>query len=72
MSDELVAGSLTTTGGDTVEIRIVGSSLTVDGAPIAAADLTAGAGVVHAIDRLLIPDGVELGEPDPPATATQS
>lgn len=71
-SDELVAGPLVTGDGGTVEVRIVGSSVTVDGAPLVDADLSAGPGVVHVIDRLLIPDGVELGEPDPPATATQS
>jgi hypothetical protein len=51
---------------------LVGSSVTIDGAPIVDADLSAGPGVVHVIDHLLIPDGVELGEPDPPASATQS
>jgi uncharacterized surface protein with fasciclin (FAS1) repeats len=72
MASELVPGPLTTADQSTVTIRTTGSSVTVDGTPIVAPDLIAGAGVVHAIDRLLIPDGVVLGEPDPPATATQS
>jgi uncharacterized surface protein with fasciclin (FAS1) repeats len=72
LSGELVAGPLTTGDESTVEIRVVGSSVAVDGTPIVDADLVAGTGVVHAIDRLLIPDGIELGESDPSVTATQS
>lgn len=51
-----------TLGGETVRFALSGGALTVNGARVAATDVEASNGVVHVIDRVLIPEGFTLGE----------
>jgi uncharacterized surface protein with fasciclin (FAS1) repeats len=47
--------SVRTVGGGTLRIRTAGSTVHVGGAKVTAADVRAGNGVVHVVDRVLIP-----------------
>lgn len=46
-----------TVNGDTVDIRASGDAVMVDGAKVVAADVTATNGVIHVIDKVLMPGG---------------
>ena len=46
-----------TVNGDTVDIRASGGAVMVDGANVVAADVTATNGVIHVIDKVLMPGG---------------
>lgn len=59
---DLEEGQLTTLAGDNIQLLGAGGEATVDGYPIVTADLTARDGVVHAIDRVLLPLEVRDGE----------
>lgn len=52
-----VAGmdSATTVNGDTVDIRSAGGGVTVDGARVVMADVGASNGVIHVVDKVLMP-----------------
>jgi len=65
MSSDLVAGTLATGDGGAVEIAIQDSSITVSGATILAPDIAAAQGVVHIIDKVLIPADLDLSMPGP-------
>jgi len=55
-SSELSDGQkLKTVQGDTLEVRIAGGEVTVNGAKVATPDVEASNGVVHVIDEVLIP-----------------
>ena len=55
-SDELNAGSFNTFDG-TVAVNVAPNGVTVDGANVVQADVTASNGVVHAVDQVLLPAG---------------
>ena len=60
LADELETGPLPVLDGDSVDVNRVGSAITIDGSRLVDTDLTAGNGVVHAIDGVLLPDDVDL------------
>ena len=47
----------TTVNGDAVDIRATGGAVMVDGANVVTADVTASNGVIHVIDKVLMPGG---------------
>ncbi|MDH5832799.1 fasciclin domain-containing protein [Luteimonas kalidii] len=47
----------TTVQGGSVDIATAGSGVTVDGANVVTADVAASNGVIHVIDKVLMPDG---------------
>jgi uncharacterized surface protein with fasciclin (FAS1) repeats len=53
-------GELTTIAG-TLQVTIVGGRLVVDRATVIQADVEASNGILHVIDRVLIPETVEIG-----------
>lgn len=65
LSSDLVTGELTSNAGDPLAVVVDGSSLTVDGAPVTQPDIATGNGVVHAIDRVLIPTDLGLASDEP-------
>jgi uncharacterized surface protein with fasciclin (FAS1) repeats len=69
---DLVTGPLATAAGDELDIDADGEEPLVQGVPIVEADVLAANGVVHAVDVLLVPDGVDLEARDllGPMTAT--
>lgn len=77
MSDELTTGSLTMLDGTDIEVDAdsvtftSGSSVAGVADPATQLDIEASNGVVHAIDRILVPPGLDLSpaSPGPAATA---
>ena len=67
---DLTTGSLTTAAGDELPVVVDGDSLLIQGVTIVEPDVLAANGVVHAIDALLLPDGVDLEAPDRLASMT--
>jgi len=63
LMDDLVEGPVTALDGGTLEIEITGSAVTVSGAAIITADITATNGAVHVIDQVLVPDDIDLSGP---------
>ncbi len=68
---ELEPGPLTPVSGDELTVG-GGDPPTIDGASIVEPDVLAVNGVVHAIDRLLLPDDVDLTAPIPLESVTVS
>lgn len=64
LANDLVAGDLTMDDGSTVAIALDGSSVSIDGAQLTQPDIATSNGVVHAIDEVVLPPGVELGAID--------
>lgn len=62
--DQLVDGPLVTMAGDEVIVDVGGPLPRVDSASIVEPDVLAVNGVVHALDELLLPAGVDLSAPD--------
>lgn len=58
-SDQLVSGSLATFDGDVDVAVMPEGGVTVDGANVVTADVAATNGVIHAVDRVLMPMGFE-------------
>lgn len=59
-TDEMTSGPLRAVGaGGVLEIAVAPDGITVDGANIVDGDIEVSNGIVHAVDRVLIPDGVE-------------
>lgn len=48
--------SAETVSGQTVEVRIDGGKVRIDGATVISADIEATNGVIHVIDRVILPD----------------
>lgn len=63
-TDDLTTGPLLTLADDELDVVVDGPAQ-VDGASIVDADVTALNGVVHAVDRLLLPQDVDLTSPEP-------
>ena len=59
-SSDLIDGALVTRGGGSVDVVVQPDLLTVGGATVTAPDLTAGNGIVHVIDMVLVPSDVDL------------
>ncbi|MGF1652803.1 MAG: fasciclin domain-containing protein [Actinomycetales bacterium] len=57
-SDMITAGDVATVQGDPVTLATEGG-VTVNGATVVTADVTASNGVIHAIDAVLLPEGVD-------------
>ncbi|MGB3298565.1 MAG: fasciclin domain-containing protein [Phormidesmis sp.] len=55
-SDQLSVGAFETFDG-TVDVAVLPTGITVDGADVVQADVKASNGVIHAVDRVLIPAG---------------
>lgn len=68
--DDLATGTLPTASGGEIEIEADGDTPTIAGASIVEPNVLAGNGVVHAIDALLLPDGIDLTMPERLATMT--
>ncbi len=72
-SAELASGPLTMMDGTAAQIE-VGSSdaIAIDGATVIGADFVTGNGIVHVVDRVVLPDDVAIGpgEPAAPVAAT--
>jgi len=49
--------SITTLAGDTVRVRVRGGRVFLGGARVTTPDVRASNGVIHVIDRVLIPKG---------------
>lgn len=65
--DLLVDGSVVAFDGSPLEVVVAGSGVTVGGAAIVVPDITAGNGVVHVVDRVIVPADVDLSVPGPVA-----
>jgi uncharacterized surface protein with fasciclin (FAS1) repeats len=59
-STDLRSGPLTMADGSTLDVVVDGDKITIGGATITDPDLIAANGVVHVIDRVLIPDDVDV------------
>lgn len=60
MLDDLVEGPVTALDGGTLEVEFTDSGVSVSGAAITTADITATNGTVHVIDQVLIPDDIDF------------
>ena len=67
---DLVTGPLESLDGSMLDVEVTTDTATIDGATITAPDTSAENGVVHIIDRLLLPEGVDLSAPAPQASVT--
>jgi uncharacterized surface protein with fasciclin (FAS1) repeats len=59
-SGDLVAGDLATVEGQALKVAIAGSAVKVDDATVTSADVAATNGVIHVIDTVLLPPGLDL------------
>lgn len=66
-SASFVAGELTSLDGGTLMVTVDGTTISVSGATVTGPDIVATNGTVHVIDRVLVPDDVDLSPPQPRA-----
>lgn len=64
LAGDLESGPVTLVDGTSVEVMVAGDAIRIAGASVEDADLLASNGVVHVIDRVMVPKGVELPGPD--------
>jgi transforming growth factor-beta-induced protein len=71
MAKDLKSGNVTTVAGSTAAVKVQGGKVSVNNANVIKADVDASNGVIHVIDKVLIPPNLM---PKPPAAAqpTQS
>ena len=62
---DLITGELTTLEGNQLDVEVTGSEVSLSGAVIVDDDIVAANGVVHVIDRVLLPPDVDLIVPGP-------
>ena len=67
---DLITGELTTLEGNQLDVGVTGSEVSLSGAVIVDDDIVAANGVVHVIDRVLLPPDVDLTVPGPFAATT--
>jgi uncharacterized surface protein with fasciclin (FAS1) repeats len=60
MAKDIKPGKVKTVEGSTVRLRVMDSKVTVNGATVLKADISASNGVVHTIDTVLIPPDLKL------------
>ena len=53
--DVVGQSSLTSVQGDTIDVKVEGESVMVDGANVVATDVMASNGVIHVIDAVIMP-----------------
>lgn len=58
-SKNIKPGEVKTVEGNPVSIKVENGKITVDGASVSKADINASNGIIHAIDTVLIPPGLE-------------
>lgn len=61
MSGDLFDGALTMLDDETVDVVVADGAITVDGANVIDRDLVAGNGIVHVVDRVIVPEGIDVG-----------
>ena len=59
-SDMVAAGDVEMASGDTATIVVDGSTITIAGAPISSVDVQASNGVIHVIDAVMVPAGIDV------------
>lgn len=71
-SGELASGPLTMMDGTAAQIEVGSDAITIDGATVIGADFVTGNGIVHVVDRVVLPDDVAIGpgEAAAPVAAT--
>jgi OOP family OmpA-OmpF porin len=69
-STALSDGTLVTADGGTLDVVVEPDQIVVGGGIIMGADIAAANGVVHTIDRVLVPDGIALASANAPAPVT--
>jgi uncharacterized surface protein with fasciclin (FAS1) repeats len=60
MAADVTAGEAATVEGDTIEITTEDGGVQVDGANVTATDVDASNGVIHVIDAVIVPEGVDV------------
>ncbi len=60
MSTDIQPGKVPTVEGEDLTIKVDGSTVTVNGATVEAADVEASNGVIHVIDEVLVPPNVDV------------
>lgn len=66
-STDLTAGPLSTMDGSTLDVTITDGTITLDEARVTTPDVATGNGIVHIVDRVLLPDGFEAVSQEPRA-----
>ena len=59
-SDMVAAGDVEMASGDTATIVVDGSTITIAGVPISSVDVQASNGVIHVIDAVMVPAGIDV------------
>lgn len=60
-STKVAAGDVTMASGDVAKIVVTGTTITIADAKISAVDVDASNGVIHVVDKVMVPAGVNLG-----------
>jgi uncharacterized surface protein with fasciclin (FAS1) repeats len=58
-SDQIEAGDVTTVEGSPATVAVTDGKVTVEGAAVVEADILASNGVIHAIDKVIMPPGLQ-------------
>jgi uncharacterized surface protein with fasciclin (FAS1) repeats len=58
-SDQIAAGDVTTVEGSAATVAVTDNKVTVEGASVVQADILASNGVIHAIDQVIMPPGLQ-------------
>lgn len=60
-SDMVTAGDVAMANGDSATIVIDGATITIAGATISAVDVAASNGVIHVLNAVMVPAGIDVG-----------
>jgi uncharacterized surface protein with fasciclin (FAS1) repeats len=58
-SEQIAAGDVTTVEGSAATVAVTAGKVTVEGASVVQADILASNGVIHAIDQVIMPPGLQ-------------
>jgi transforming growth factor-beta-induced protein len=72
MAKDLKSGKVPTVAGSTVAVEVQGGKVTVNSASVVKADIDAKNGVIHVIDRVLLPPDFALATPAKAKSAAQA